>query len=155
MVKTPRKKEQLVLWPQPTTEALRLAEKTLDQLAPGWRVKMGEANMGPTEFVDLLWEWNPLFEGIAEAAPDSVHIDEADAALERLAQGGVRVFAALSPGARGVLKSRHLNSLSGAITRMLEGDLEPVLRLPHGLSRDQRRLIATITFFYAAPLGNR
>ena len=140
-----------VLWPKPNPEADRLLSRMLDRFSPGWALRMGEANVSPAETVDLLWQWNPMFQGVADnKRPSAKAVEEADDALQRLAEGQTAVFAGLSREALGVLKGRHSLAVAGATYRIVAGDTDPILLLPHGLTVEQRQFAVTVRMLFQA-----
>lgn len=139
-----------VTWPPPNPAADALLETFLDLSAPGWRVREW-AELDGGDVLSLLWAWTPLFKGLAEPRPDPRAEPRLDKALERAAHGAALDFSALDAGARGVLHARLLVALASAQTAgMTPG---PVMRLPRGLSEDQRRLATSIRVLYGAPLS--
>lgn len=111
---------------------------------------MGEADVPPVEVVDLLWAWNPLFQEAPALDNGPENVAEADDALERLAAGEPAVFSSLGAGALGVLKARHSIAVASATYRIVDGDRDPVMRLPHGLTPDERRLAVTVRLLFQA-----
>lgn len=139
-----------LMWPKPDSEADRLLARMLDRASPGWTLRMAEANAYPAEVIDHLWAWNPLFQHVANTRYQRKDVAKADRAIERLGAGEHAVFSTIEAGALSVLKARHSLALAAATARIVTGDRDAILRLPHGLSVDDRRIATTVRLLYRA-----
>ena len=135
--------------PNPSADAL--LRRFFDRVAPGWSRDGPEEPLMAEEFVSLAWAWGPLFQDVLRDPVDPHFEDQANWALVELADGVPAPFSRLSRGARTILCMRCTVAIACARWRAREDEPDPIMFLPAGLSKDDRRTAATIRLLYDAP----
>jgi hypothetical protein len=146
------REEKTLVWPQPNAFADAVIRAYFNRVAPGWSRGGPSEPLGAREFIELTWAWMPLFQDVMDGPRITSKCEEADEALVQLAQGEHARFSELSLTARSALAARAAVAMACAKSRMGECEDDPVMFLPAGLTKEERRIAATVRLLHDAPM---
>ena len=140
---------EMGIWPGQNPKADALLGAYLDRALRGWRLRIRWDEVSADEVVETLWPLPATLKTETTVAPLAEEL--ADAHLEKIAEGAPMVFDDLEPVVKAVLQARVLVALAGATAATLTQG--PVMRLPHGLSVEQRQRAIVLRSLYQAALS--